>query len=315
MGGFGRFVVAKNSRSAARIEKDMNGFEDGDIVVTRIMDVPDKYEKIANKEFCKWSKDNHCNKHLDRNALRAWPWYAKKWLLKELGAEYRTIEGEKQILINDIVITSDCIYSVGVKAMKEISELTGEKFIDITNVSYEGMREAIDKMLGVCLTTIHRIEALITDSFIFAVGNKKYDRYTIDEVMKLWKKRFTFGQLIQLIQERYEIDETVYNSLRLFLIQRNKIAHGLTKDERYDIDTVWGQKEIVGYIALFLKNAWVLGEIFESAYVVTMGVGFNLMENSEKDPELLKAINEFENDPNILDKVKLFSESFKMKVD
>lgn len=38
------FVVAKNSRSARRIEKEMNGFEDEDIVVTRIMDIPDEYE-------------------------------------------------------------------------------------------------------------------------------------------------------------------------------------------------------------------------------------------------------------------------------
>jgi len=34
------FVVAKNSRSARRIEKEMNGFEGEDIIVTRIMDVP-----------------------------------------------------------------------------------------------------------------------------------------------------------------------------------------------------------------------------------------------------------------------------------
>lgn len=50
------FVVAKNSRSAARIEKDTNGFEDEDLEVTRIMDVPDRYEEVANKKFRQWSK-------------------------------------------------------------------------------------------------------------------------------------------------------------------------------------------------------------------------------------------------------------------
>ena len=44
------FVVAKNSRSAAKIEKDMNGFEDDYLTVTRVMDIPDKYEDIANKD-------------------------------------------------------------------------------------------------------------------------------------------------------------------------------------------------------------------------------------------------------------------------
>lgn len=127
--------------------------------------------------------------------------------------------------------------------MKELAELTGEKFIDISNVSYEGMRETIDYMLGVCMTTIHRIEDHITNSFIFAVGNKKYDNYTIDGAIKFWKERLTFGRLIQLIEESYEIEEIIHNSFILFLTQRNKIAHGLTKDERYDIDTIWDKKK------------------------------------------------------------------------
>jgi hypothetical protein len=35
------------------------------------MDIPDKYENIANEEFRKWSKENHCNEHLNINALIA----------------------------------------------------------------------------------------------------------------------------------------------------------------------------------------------------------------------------------------------------
>lgn len=307
------FVVAKNSRSARRIEKEMNGFEDEDIIVTRIMNIPDEYEEVANKKFRVWSKKQKCNEHLNIDTLIAWPYYAEEWLLKELGAEYRTIEGERQILINDTVITPNHIYSVGLKAMKELSELTGEKFIDISSASYEGMRETIDYMLGVCMTTIHRIENYITSSFIFAVGNKKYSNYTINEATTLWKDKFTFGKLIQLIEDRYEIDQVVHNSLNLFLTQRNKIAHGLTKDERYDVDTIWGQKEIVGYLALFLRNSWVLEDIVESAYISTMGIGFHLMKGEIKDPELLKIISDFENDPIIIEKINLFIDAFKMK--
>lgn len=307
------FIVAKNSRSARRIEKEMNDFEDEDITVTRIMDVPDKYEEIANKKFREWSKEQKCNGHLNIDTLIAWPYYAENWLLEELGAEYRIIEDEKQILINDIVITSNHIYPVGLRAMKKLSEATGEKLIDISNVSYEGMRETIDSMLGVCITTIHRIEDYITSSFIFAVGNKKYDNYTIDKATRFWKDKFTFGKLIQLIEERYEIDEVIHRSLKLFLTQRNKIAHGLTKDVRYDVDTIWGQKETIGYLALFLRNAWVLEEIVESAYIATMAFGFHLMKRETKDPELLKTIDEFENDPIINGKISLFIGAFKMK--
>lgn len=308
------FVVAKNSRSAARIEKDMNGFDSEDLSVTRIMDIPDKYENIANKKFHEWSKKHHCNEHLSPNMLVAWPYYAEEWLLEELGVEYRTIEGKKEILINDMVITDGLIYPVGIRAMKQIAELNGEKFIDITNVSYEGMREVAERMLGICMTTIHKIEYLLTNSFIFAVGNKKYDDYTIGEAIKLWKEKFTFGRLIGLIKERHEFDETIDNALQLFLRQRNLIAHGLTKDERFDIDTEWGQKEIIGYIALFLRNAWTLEEVIESAYVCTIGLSFSIMKKEGIiEPELTKSIEQFEKDPYIQEKIALFSEVFKIK--
>lgn len=304
------FVVAKNSLSARRIEKDMNGFEDDDITVTRIMDVPDKYEKIANKKFREWSKKQNVNTHLDIDTLTAWPYYAPEWLLKKLGIEYRVIDKKREILINDTVISGENIYTVGIKALKELSD---NKYIEAANVSYEGLRKAIEYMLGDCMVTIHRIESYITESFIFAVGNEKYFDYTLEEVIKLLKDKFTFGKLIQLMEERYEIDEVVHNGLRLFLTQRNKIAHGLTKDPRYDIDTLWGQKELVAYLAIFLKNAWALEAVFEAAYITTMGVAGHLLKDNLNDPKELKFINDFEKDPDVIEKVSLFAEVFKFK--
>lgn len=309
------FVVAKNSRSAARIEKDTNGFEDEDLEVTRIMDVPDRYEEVANKKFRQWSKQNNCNTHLDIDKLCAWPYYAQQWLLDELGAEYRTIDGKEEVLINDIVIGQGYMYSIGIRAMNEISEIKG---IDITKVTYEGMRETIDNMLGVSITTIHRIENYITESFVFAIGNKRYQEYTIREAMKYWKEKLTFGQLIQLIETSYDIDDTVRKALTLFLTQRNKIAHGLTKDERFDIDTIWGQKEIVGYLALFLRNAWALEEIFEAAYITSMCYGAHLVskdmkENKKHKQDILTTLAEMEKDPYVLEKIGLFAETFKLK--
>lgn len=168
-------------------------------------------------------------------------------------------------------------------------------------------------MLGTCITTIHRIENYITESFIFAIGNKKYDNYKITEVTKFWKEKFTFGKLIQLIEERYEIEPTIRRALDLFLIQRNKIAHGLTKDERYDIDTLWGQKETISFLALFLRNAWELEKIFEASYVTTIGMAFYLMKKETKEIELLNTIEEFEKDPNMIEKMSLFTDAFKMK--
>jgi len=182
------FVIAKNSRSAKRVEKEMNGFENADLTVTRVKDIPDKFEKMANDKFRKWSIKNNCNKNIKPEILDAWPYYAEDWLLKKLGAEFRFIEGEKQILIDDVVYAPNKVYPIGKLAMKQLAELSGEKFMDVSNVSYDGIEDVIDTLLGKCITLIHEIEDDITNSFIFAVGNSKYQNYTIEEAIKYWKK-------------------------------------------------------------------------------------------------------------------------------
>lgn len=308
------FVVAKNSRSAKRIEKEMNGFEDEDLTVTKVLDIPDKYEKIANEKFRKWCIKNKCNQHLDINGLNAWPYYAEDWLLKKLGAEFRFVDGEKQTLIDDTVYAPNKVYFVGLKAMKGLYELTGEKTLDISNVTYEGIEEVIENMLGYSLTLIHNIENDITNSFIFAVGNEKYKDYSVEEVTKYWKSKLTFGRLIELMESRFEIDPYVRMSLELFLVQRNKIAHGLTKDERYDIETFWGQKELVAYLCTFIENATLLKEISESAYIATMSFGYNLMkEEKNVTKRFLKDMDKFHSDSYIQEKLSLFFSSFKLK--
>lgn len=308
------FVVAKNSRSARRIEKDMNGFEDDDLKVTKVIDIPDKYEKIANEKFHKWSIKNRCNQHLDIDSLNAWPYYAEDWLLKKLGAEFRFIDGEKQTLIDDVVYAPNKIYPIGLKAMKGLYELTGEKVLNISNVTYEGIEKAIENMLGYCLTLIHDIENDITNSFIFAIENEKYKNYSIEEVTKYWKNKLTFGRLIELMENRFDIDSCVRKSWELFLVQRNKIAHGLTKDERYDIETFWGQKELVGYLCTFINNAILLKEVSESAYIASMSLGYHLMQKENKNnKKFLKDLNDFHSDPYIKEKLSLFFDTFKLK--
>lgn len=309
------FVIAKNFRSAKRVEKDMNGFEDEDLSVTKVKDIPDKYEQIANKKFREWSIKNNVNTHLDLNTLSAWPYYAEDWLLKKLGAEFRYIDNQKETLIDDIVYAPNKVYPVGFKALKEIYELAHEEKIDITNVSYEDMEEALNNIMGEALKMIHRIENYITNSFIFAVGNKKYNNYKINELSKLWKSKFTFGKLIQLMKEQFDINEDVENSLELFLYQRNRIAHGLTKEERYDIDTIWGQKELASFFALFMANTVPLEKIVKSAHTASISLGYYLMENQFKinDRKLKNYFKEFRDDPYIQEELSIFVTSFHMK--
>lgn len=309
------FVVAKNSLSAKRVEKDMNGFEDGDLEVYKVMPIPDKYEKMAKKEFIDWSIKNNANQGIDLNTISPWPYYAYDWLLKKLGAEFRTIDGVRQVLINDVVYEPFHVYPIGARAMSELYNMTSDKKLDYTNVSNEDIEEAIDRMLGKSITLVHEVEDNITNSFIFGADNDKYSGFTINEAINYWKKKFTFGRLIKLMEENFDIDEDVRNAFELFLQQRNKIAHGLTQEERYDINTLWGQKELVAFLALFITNAFAILPITEGALLASVSLGYNLMKDKKEKmpPQIKKEMETFNNDPDVLDKINLFFDVFKLK--
>ena len=68
------FVIARNSRSACRIECDMNGFDTKDVKATKIMRIPPSVEKLFLKRIKKKENEPH-----------PWPWYARREIFEELG--------------------------------------------------------------------------------------------------------------------------------------------------------------------------------------------------------------------------------------
>lgn len=207
------FVVAKNSRSAASIEIHMNGFEPDDIKVTRIMDVPNKLEQIANSKFRRWSKVNAPSQAENSN-LRAWPDYARKWLLKKLGAKFRIIDGEEQILLNDRVYGwkqsgEVYFYDIGIRALAE--QRNQWHLIDYDS-EYPDLKPYLYSLMGMALSICHEIEYFLSKSFIFAITEEQKRKYiTINDLWEGWSKK-TFGQLIRLIQDGYNIESTLKNT-------------------------------------------------------------------------------------------------------
>jgi hypothetical protein len=81
------FVVAKNSRSACRIEIDENGFDVEDVRAIKIMRIPHRVEVSYGK------KGN-----------RKWPWYVYgKEFFDKLGAQFRAVDGRNEMLLCDVV--------------------------------------------------------------------------------------------------------------------------------------------------------------------------------------------------------------------
>src|SRR4051812_19144861 len=88
------FVVARNARSAARVDADYCGFEPSDLSVTRVTSIPTQIA-IA------WKRRNA----RDKEARISWPWYAERWMLQKLGAHFRDRDQISETLLDDVVYT------------------------------------------------------------------------------------------------------------------------------------------------------------------------------------------------------------------
>ena len=303
------FVVAKNSRSAKSVEIQMNDFYSTDVVVTRILEIPDNFEVTANEKFRKWSKE-HAPQQVSNHNLHYWPWYADKWLLEALGAQFREIDGVDQVLLRDVVYsrraTGECYtYSIGAKALRERNEslpvydnYDNETNIDITNVLHQAM--------GMALTQCHEIEGLFSISFIFSISEKQRKRYrTFNDFFKGWDKK-TLGGLFMAIQESFEIESETKMAMDLFIDMRNQLIHGITTTQRYDINTDWGQRELISFLDLFLSLCIPIRDIAASCYEVSIELANTFLLREVKDKIPLKIS---------VDLIELFTKCFKPKVD
>src|SRR5574340_738860 len=85
------FIVARNSRSAERVEVEYCGFERGDVRATRVKSIP---QKLLHE----WEKRRAKVQH--HHPL---PWYADDWLLHRLVAAFRQRDHLSETLIDNVL--------------------------------------------------------------------------------------------------------------------------------------------------------------------------------------------------------------------
>ena len=285
----------------------MNEFDISDVTAIRVMDIPDIFEEKADKNFREWSKIHAPQQANDPN-LHQWPWYADKWLLEDLGAQFRIIDDEEQILLRDIVFAKKhngewYTYSIGARALYERNEnlpkydnYDNEPLIDISKTLYGAM--------GLALKQCHEIEYLFSKSFIFGVSEKQKKKYeTFNDFFRGWEKK-TLGELLSAMKEAFDIEPEIKMALDLFRDMRNKLIHGITTTQRYDINTDWGQRELIAFLDLFLSLCVPIKDIAASCFEASVELANTyLLENdTEKIP--LKSSDDLKS---------LFVECFKLK--
>jgi hypothetical protein len=257
------FVVARNIRSAIRVECEMNGFEADEVGAVHVCRIP---ESVAKRQLATYKKKKV-----------TWPWYGWDDLLKKLGAEFREVDGRHETLVEDVV------YSQGqpprMIGYRFINEFRKEKAFEEYGEDdrYTSRQNILFTLLGLCIARCQQIEHYVAHSFILAVSAKEKMRHkTIDDLTRAWKRK-TFGQLIRTIEESYELDPTFKAALEWFLQSRNQLVHGLTTHAQYDVETGWGQDEMIAFLSLFEMMSRVIRKAFYACYLTSIDYGNNYL--------------------------------------
>jgi hypothetical protein len=250
------FVVARNIRSAVRLERDENGFDPDEVGAVHVCSIP---EPLARRKLAEYRKEKI-----------SWPWYGWDDLLKKLGAEFRQLADRHETLLDGVV------YSQGMSPRwiggRFIKDFRADPMLATygEETPYSERQNILFTLLGLCVARCQEIEHYIAHSFILAVSAREKPKYaTISDLVRAWKRK-TLGQLIRTIEESYELDPVFKMSLEWFLEQRNKLVHGLTTHEQYDIQTAWGQDEMIAFLALFEMMSRPIRKAFRACYLVSM---------------------------------------------
>ncbi len=243
------FVVARNCRSAARVEIEMNGFDAESIEVERICVIP---KPVENEYFSN-----------RRDTFHSWPWYVYgRTFFEGIGAEFREIGGRAQMLLNEIVYEVDEFspggmqraHCVGQRAIRQFENVPEFKDIELEykDRDYFGsITPFVHEMLGRCLVRCQEIEHNLARSFIFCAPHKKKQKNkTISDLTAEWS-RLTFGQLIKMIKNDWEMLPELDGALDMYRHSRNLFIHRLCTDPRYDISTRWGVMEFLPFLQFF----------------------------------------------------------------
>ena len=118
------FVVARNSRSACAVECEMNGFDRDEVAAIRIMRVP---TRAANSY-----------KRQDEYKKKPWPWYVYgKKFFRDLGAEFRTVEGREEMLLSNIVYEVEDFVPCSIRRKRDLGSDALDELESIAGLEHD----------------------------------------------------------------------------------------------------------------------------------------------------------------------------------
>jgi hypothetical protein len=110
------------------------------------------------------------------------------------------------------------------------------------------------------------------------------------------------------IEEAWDIEPTVKASLELFLESRNRLVHGLTTDEQFDIQTDWGQRELWAFLYFFDIHSRMVKKAFRASYYASIHFAIEKWGLPNGSPKRIFSKTQ-------KDELRLFAEFFSPKLD
>jgi hypothetical protein len=253
----------------------MNGFPAEEVVAEKICRIPTNVERL----------------HRKKKPDESWPGYVYgNEIFNKIGAQFRSVGGKSEMLLHDIVYEVEELCPTGIErkrsiGIKAVNELKSDPFLGSFEYHEEDIWNQgevhILTMIGMCLASCQLIEFYISNSFILGLSKVQKEKYeTINDLRDGWRKK-TLGNMLKSIEEAWEIEPVLRENLRVFLANRNRLIHGITTEERFDIRTLWGQAELVSFLSFFGLHARIIKLAFRSSYYISIQLGIDVSGNPD----------------------------------
>lgn len=155
-------------------------------------------------------------------------------------------------------------------------------------------------MMGLALTLLHEIEQELAEAFYVGLTEKQKKKHpTVNDLIAA-RSKMTFGQLVNLMKEQWQLDHGFDRFLDAFVDERNQFVHSLTTQEGFGILRKRDRNRLRKRLGHFINQAFLAKRLFRAARYTTVdfaqywlkkheGVDLNL----PKIPEIEREIDVF----------------------
>jgi hypothetical protein len=120
-------------------------------------------------------------------------------------------------------------------------------------------------LMGGALTLMHEIESDLAHAIFVGLTEKQKRKYPTLSALIEARKKMTFGQLVGLMKEQWEITPEFDGFLDMFVEERNHLVHDLTVLPGFSVDKARDRKKLIRRVGLFVQACYLARRIFRGA--------------------------------------------------